>query len=288
MKKGFFILKRYLPYLSKSILDKTIQYYSKIEECVNAVERYKNLLSWSPEKLIKFIEQDGDEDDLESYINIFLWKQKNGEFDSKYRINYTFDIDSYNYSTDRYMSMTGYEKVDELEHIYDTEYIATKIKHISYKKFIDKYLLNFKKFLFVYEDGIGPYEEDVIYPLVISLNAINPKLKNEELLPGTIELFEFILDSLKNKSYPLEIDVSEFTMFAYDIKYPEEKTWDIYKDGLINNSRGAYDFPAYILGLEMYGEKALDEFKKIKVLGFGSVYNFLEMMGIVDSYKKKN
>jgi hypothetical protein len=92
---------RYL--LPRSSGEVLVQLCSEDDELHQTIEWFRRVLNLKAADLVSWISREGDDEDKQVYLNVFLWKQRHRIIEPSLRVNYEFESLPKAYHLHRYM-----------------------------------------------------------------------------------------------------------------------------------------------------------------------------------------
>jgi len=251
--------------------------FSELPELRESLRWFVRSLKASADELQSWVSRDGDEEDKQILINIFLWKQRHGLFDPSWRIKYQFDNPANAYYIHRYMLKNGYNGIlDRPDHF--PEPAGRAGVRESYLREIDS-LLDKASSLTL------PEQFDEFGELALFVERIGPSSLNYPRCGEVKKFAGFVLENYSND--PRLVRFSEDAAFTHlswllsDLKYEPGYTWKTYRKlALARVKRSISCYPAFLTGLEMYGERMQEIFDKVEIQGGNTL--FLRLAGFAD------
>jgi hypothetical protein len=202
-------------------------------------------------ELLLRVERDGDEEDKEPLVNVFLWKQREGFIGREARVRYRF-FDSYRaWTSHRSMVANGYSGIEHLP-------VRIVEEPTTYAREIDRLLDLYERAW----DARGDEDMDV---LLVCLNVIGPRIRSHPRAELIGSFAGFVMDHCGSDERLAWLSASSLALLVHDLGVDTEQSWPSYRTVLLSEpNRGVWaNIPAWILGLRMYGERAAREIEQV-------------------------
>jgi hypothetical protein len=229
-----------------------------------AAVEFARLLDAGADELLALVRREGDEEDRVKYLNVFLWKQARGLVARDLRAVHAFGEAYYNWLAHRQMVSNGYDWRGGTEVCARGEAGAS-----TYPAEIEAHMRAFEA---------SPDAQDHSH-LAMLLNVAGPDIARHELLPRAYNFARHLVTRFDADESLRWLNPSAFTLLLYDISYPPEESWPVYRRlARMEHNLSVFNYPAWLVGLRMYGQPARDELRRADVPGgFGLLEALAEL-----------
>jgi hypothetical protein len=254
------IFQLFLGYLTEAAVDELIERCLREEGGGSAAKEFTRLLEAPTATLLELVHKDGDEEDKVKYLNVFLWRQAIGRRAEDERVRYTFDEAYYNWLIHRLMIANGY----------DWKTLTGTV--LPQGDATESYLAQVETQLRVSESWSELQDAS---HLAMLLNVIGPKIRSYAGLPRVIRFIQRVIEGGEDEAVRW-LNPSAYTLLVHDLSYSLEESWPVYQRLIsLEANRSIFNYPAWVLGVRLFGQRAKDELQGIAVPGG---YELLEAM----------
>jgi len=247
--------------------------FSQDRELHPSIEWFNRVLKCEAKELVSWISREGDEEDKQVYLNVLLWKQRHGIIKPSLRVNYEFTSFANAYHVHRYMVANGYEGILDAQRppSFGLKKVSTGL---SYLDEIGVLLDEFSNPLF-------SRESDDFGDLALLVGILGPRLseypRRDEVMQFTQYILEHHTDDERLSRLPEDVNFASFVWLLSDLKLDAKRTWPVYEQLAIRKrNRGVLSYPAFIVGLEMYGDRVREILDHLEIQG--STQMFLRLV----------
>jgi hypothetical protein len=193
---------------------------------------------------------------VSKYIQVFLWKQKNGLISQNVRLNTCLQkeyiaSEYHSWLIHIYMVLNDYPEMQK-----ECFYHPFTREFLTYESQVD---LSIDK---IYEADV--FEDDWYSWLFRNACLFGKGIKKYSRYKNLLEIYNYVKEYIVEDSKLGYLSLSSMTFFMYLTEDSSESAWNVFKEIIGRNQENFSDFAAYVLGFRLFGNKVRSQIKDTK------------------------